>query len=185
MVLAVLVLGLPKHEQKKALRYGILGAFVFRTIAILLAAFLIRARLGEAARRRLPAVPGLPPLLQRSRAADDRRTPPKAQAVARPDRVLGDGGQGGVDRHRLRHRLDSRRRRDVAEAVGDPDRRHSGHHHDAAGHRPVAGAGRALPAAGRRRVRHHRLGRHQAADRVPAHRGLRRRSRSRSGCRSG
>jgi YkoY family integral membrane protein len=42
MVLAVLVLGLPKHEQKKALKYGIVGAFVFRTIAILLAAFLIR-----------------------------------------------------------------------------------------------------------------------------------------------
>ena len=27
MVLAVLVLGLPKHQQKKALQYGILGAF--------------------------------------------------------------------------------------------------------------------------------------------------------------
>src|SRR5688572_6484196 len=42
MVLAVLVLGLPKHQQKQALKYGIVGAFVFRTIAILLAAFLIR-----------------------------------------------------------------------------------------------------------------------------------------------
>ena len=42
MVLAVLVLGLPKHQQKKALQYGMVGAFVFRTIAILLAAFLIR-----------------------------------------------------------------------------------------------------------------------------------------------
>ena len=42
MVLAVLVLGLPKHEQKKALRYGIIGAFVFRVLAILLAAYLIR-----------------------------------------------------------------------------------------------------------------------------------------------
>ncbi len=30
MVLAVLVLGLPKSQQRKALRYGILGAFVFR-----------------------------------------------------------------------------------------------------------------------------------------------------------
>ena len=42
MVLAVLVLGLPKQQQKKALRYGILGAFAFRSIAVLLAAFLIR-----------------------------------------------------------------------------------------------------------------------------------------------
>jgi YkoY family integral membrane protein len=42
MVLAVLVLGLPKAQQKKALRYGIVGAFVFRTIATLLAVYLIR-----------------------------------------------------------------------------------------------------------------------------------------------
>ena len=44
MVLAVLVLGLPKAEQKKALQYGIIGAFVFRVIAILLAAYLIQIR---------------------------------------------------------------------------------------------------------------------------------------------
>ncbi len=42
MVLAVLVLGLPKHQQKKALRYGILGAFGFRTVATLGAYYLIR-----------------------------------------------------------------------------------------------------------------------------------------------
>jgi len=42
MVLAVLVLGLPKAEQRKALRYGILGAFFFRIVAILLAVYLIQ-----------------------------------------------------------------------------------------------------------------------------------------------
>jgi YkoY family integral membrane protein len=42
MVLAVLVLGLPAGERKKALRYGILGAFFFRTIATLLAVYMIR-----------------------------------------------------------------------------------------------------------------------------------------------
>lgn len=42
MVLAVLVLGLPKPQQKNALRYGILGAFAFRSVAVVLAAFLIR-----------------------------------------------------------------------------------------------------------------------------------------------
>jgi YkoY family integral membrane protein len=42
MVLAVLVLGLPKAQQKKALRYGIIGAFVFRTIATVLAVYLIQ-----------------------------------------------------------------------------------------------------------------------------------------------
>ncbi len=47
MVLAVLVLGLPKSEQKKALRYGIVGAFAFRSVAIALAAQLIRISWGS------------------------------------------------------------------------------------------------------------------------------------------
>lgn len=41
MVLAVLVLGLPKSQQRQALRYGIIGAFAFRGIATLLALYLI------------------------------------------------------------------------------------------------------------------------------------------------
>jgi YkoY family integral membrane protein len=41
LVLAILVLGLPRKQQRQALRYGILGAFVFRIIAILLAVHLI------------------------------------------------------------------------------------------------------------------------------------------------
>ena len=41
MVLAVLVLGLPKPQQRKALRYGIVGAFAFRGVATLLAIYLI------------------------------------------------------------------------------------------------------------------------------------------------
>jgi YkoY family integral membrane protein len=44
MVLAVLVLGLPKREQRKALRYGIVGAFAFRILAILLAVYLIQVQ---------------------------------------------------------------------------------------------------------------------------------------------
>src|SRR5438093_10141727 len=42
MVLAVLVLGLPKGRQRKALRYGMAGAFAFRSIATLLAKYLIQ-----------------------------------------------------------------------------------------------------------------------------------------------
>ncbi len=42
LVLAILVLGLPKSQQRKALRYGILGAFFFRIVAILLAVHLIK-----------------------------------------------------------------------------------------------------------------------------------------------
>jgi YkoY family integral membrane protein len=52
MVLAVIVLGLPKRQQRAALRYGILGAFGFRTLATLLAVYLIKlgfVKLGGAA----------------------------------------------------------------------------------------------------------------------------------------
>jgi YkoY family integral membrane protein len=41
MVLAVLVLALPRDQQQKALRYGILGAFFFRITATVFAAHLI------------------------------------------------------------------------------------------------------------------------------------------------
>src|ERR687888_1606635 len=42
LVLAVLVLGLPRRDQRKALRYGIVGAFGFRILAVLLAVHLIQ-----------------------------------------------------------------------------------------------------------------------------------------------
>jgi YkoY family integral membrane protein len=42
LVLAVLILGLPRRDQKKALRYGLVGAFAFRITATLLAVYLIR-----------------------------------------------------------------------------------------------------------------------------------------------
>ena len=45
MVLAVLVLGLPRSEQQKALRYGIIGAFLFRGLAIVFAAHMIQLSL--------------------------------------------------------------------------------------------------------------------------------------------
>ncbi|MGE5360866.1 MAG: TerC family protein [Bacteroidales bacterium] len=42
MVLAVLALGLPPEERKKALRYGIAGAFAFRSAAVVFAVHLIQ-----------------------------------------------------------------------------------------------------------------------------------------------
>jgi YkoY family integral membrane protein len=42
LVLAILVMGLPRAQQTRALRYGMIGAFGFRFIAILLAAYLIQ-----------------------------------------------------------------------------------------------------------------------------------------------
>jgi len=78
MVLAILVLGLPKPQQKKALQYGIVGAFVFRAVATLAAAFMIR--LGWV---KLVGAGYLLYLVFRhfrgSAGAEERRTPPAAR----------------------------------------------------------------------------------------------------------
>jgi YkoY family integral membrane protein len=42
LVLAILVLGLKREEQRKALRYGIIGAFVFRILAVTVAVHVIQ-----------------------------------------------------------------------------------------------------------------------------------------------
>src|SRR5687768_7863302 len=44
VVLALLAKRLPKHQQKRALTYGLVGAFVFRFIAIGTAAYLLKWR---------------------------------------------------------------------------------------------------------------------------------------------
>src|SRR5262245_2718977 len=78
MVLAVLVLGLPKAQQRKALRYGIVGAFVFRGFATLLAVYLIS--LGWV---KLVGAGYLLYLVYRhftgAESVDERRKPPRAQ----------------------------------------------------------------------------------------------------------
>ena len=42
LVIAVMVLGLPKEQRQAALRYGLLGAFALRVVATLLAVYLIQ-----------------------------------------------------------------------------------------------------------------------------------------------
>src|ERR1700712_2329022 len=42
LVLAIMVRHLPKDEQKRALFYGLGGAFVFRLVAILFASFVLK-----------------------------------------------------------------------------------------------------------------------------------------------
>jgi len=77
MVLAVLVLGLPRAQQQKALRYGILGAFAFRSAATLLAVYLISLSWVKLA----GATYLLYLVVQHfvfGGDADERRTPPKA-----------------------------------------------------------------------------------------------------------
>src|SRR5687768_6124620 len=40
--MAIMVLGLPKHQHQKALKYGLIGGFGLRILATLLAVYLIR-----------------------------------------------------------------------------------------------------------------------------------------------
>ena len=42
LVMAIMVLGLPRSQHKHALRYGLVGGFAFRIVATMLAAYLIR-----------------------------------------------------------------------------------------------------------------------------------------------
>src|SRR5512142_224213 len=42
LVMAILVRPLPKHQQKRALMYGIAGAFVFRFLMLLFAILIIK-----------------------------------------------------------------------------------------------------------------------------------------------
>jgi YkoY family integral membrane protein len=80
MVLAVLVLGLPKHQQRKALRYGIVGAFVFRALATLLAVYLIQlgwVKLGGAGYLLYLAIHHF----RQHGGAEARRTVPKARPM--------------------------------------------------------------------------------------------------------
>jgi YkoY family integral membrane protein len=78
LVIAVMVLGLPKREQHPALHYGLIGAFAFRIVATVLAVYLIR--LGW-----VKIAGGLYLLylsyshFQSGREAEARRTPPKAR----------------------------------------------------------------------------------------------------------
>ena len=80
LVLAVLVLGLPKEQRKQALRYGILGAFFFRAVATLLAVYLIQLSwvklVGAMYLLYLPYSHFF-----RGEEGHDRRTPPPAKAM--------------------------------------------------------------------------------------------------------
>src|SRR3989337_1952163 len=42
LVMAILVRPLPKHQQKRALMYGIVGAFVFRFLMLIFAIWIIK-----------------------------------------------------------------------------------------------------------------------------------------------
>ena len=79
MVMAVMVLGLPEHHRHKALKYGLIGAFVFRFLTTLVAFWLIRLSFAK-------LIGGLYLLYLPYQhfsgsegSSEQRRTPPKAK----------------------------------------------------------------------------------------------------------
>jgi YkoY family integral membrane protein len=78
LVMAVMVLGLPEKQHRNALRYGMVGGFAFRTIATVLAVYLIRVLwvkvLGGLYLGYLTVNH-----FRGSRTAEERRSPPEAR----------------------------------------------------------------------------------------------------------
>jgi YkoY family integral membrane protein len=77
LVMAIMVLGLPRKQHKPALQYGLIGGFAFRIAATLLAVYLIRVSW-------VKLVGGLYLLYLtyshfRGHEGEDRRQPPKAK----------------------------------------------------------------------------------------------------------
>jgi YkoY family integral membrane protein len=80
LVLAILVLGLPPHEQRKALRYGILGAFGFRIAATAFAAYMIKLAWVKLAGGLYLLFLSYKHFFQHSADAEHRNMPTKAKA---------------------------------------------------------------------------------------------------------
>ena len=183
LVVAVMILGLPAAEQKNALRYGLIGAFVFRTIATLLAVYLIQLAWVKLLGGALPAVSDLPALLPQRRR-------PKSAASRRPARPwLGLSALWAtilkVELVNIAFSVDS-----ILVAVAMSPKTWvvlTGGLLGIVAMRVVISQllvdRPALPGARRRRLRHHRARRRQAPDGVRRWRWTGPTSRCRSGCR--
>ena len=79
MVMAVMVLGLPEHQQHKALRYGLIGAFVFRFLTTLVAFWLIRLAFAKLIGGLYLLYLPYQHFMGSGESTDERRAPPKAK----------------------------------------------------------------------------------------------------------
>jgi YkoY family integral membrane protein len=80
LVMAIMILGLPRSEHGKALRYGLVGGFAFRIAATLLAVYLIGfiwIKLAGGVYLAYLTVSHF----RHAGGAEDRRTPPKARPM--------------------------------------------------------------------------------------------------------
>jgi YkoY family integral membrane protein len=79
MVMAVMVLGLPEHQRHKALRYGLIGAFVFRFLTTLVAFWLIRLAFAKLIGGLYLLYLPYQHFMGSGESTEERRTPPKAK----------------------------------------------------------------------------------------------------------
>jgi YkoY family integral membrane protein len=79
MVMAVMVLGLPAKDHHKALRYGLIGAFVFRVGTTLAAFWLIRLAFAKVLGALYLLYLPYQHFWRSGESAEDRRTPPRAK----------------------------------------------------------------------------------------------------------
>ena len=79
LVMAVMVLGLPEQDRKKALSYGLLGGFAFRVIATLLAVYLMKVLWVKVAGGLYLLYLVYEHFFGRGDAGNDRNAPPKAK----------------------------------------------------------------------------------------------------------
>ena len=129
------------------------------------------AGLDKAAGRRVPAVPHVPAFFPQRRRRTAKQTEARAP-VAGPLGALGDHPQSGARQHRLLGGFDPGRRGDVVEDVGRPVGRAPRHRRDARRDFATARDRAALSRDCRRRVRHHRARRRQAAAGVCQRHGM-------------
>ena len=159
LVVAVMILGLPRVEQKKALRYGLVGAFAFRIARDAARdVYLIRLGMGEAARRRYISSTSRTSTSCRAALRKQRSRPKPAQPWLGLSALWGDGRQSRAGQRRVLGRLDPGRRRDVVEDLGGADGRAARHRRDARRHRATAGDRPPLSDDRRRRLHDHRDG---------------------------
>ncbi len=79
MVMAVMVLGLPEHQRHKALKYGLIGAFVFRFLTTIVAFWLIRLAFAKVIGGLYLLYLPYQHFFGGEESAEERRAPPKAK----------------------------------------------------------------------------------------------------------
>jgi YkoY family integral membrane protein len=79
MVMAVMVLGLPQSQRHKALRYGLIGAFVFRVLTTLAAFWLIRLSFAKVVGGAYLLYLPYQHFFGSGESTEQRREPPKAK----------------------------------------------------------------------------------------------------------